>query len=234
MAFNLASIDWTSILNLIAIRAVEAVWAIIAIAIFLVIGVIVAKIVAWIIGKALEGVKLEAFMKKHKVHNAMLGFTLTQIITALIGVYIIFVSLGAAAQMISITFVSDVILGILAYIPSLAQGILIIVAALLIADYVTNWIKDKKSIAFSHQIGIAIEVLIAYIAVVMALPSILPNVDTTILLRLFELLLTGLVIAVCGGLALALGLGLKAPIEKAGLKNQHVFDSLFGKLSKIK
>lgn len=234
MAFDLAIIDWTSIMNLIAIRIVEAVWAIIAIAVFLVIGVIVAKIVAWIIGKALEGVKLEAFLKKHKVHNAMLGFSLTQIIQALIGLYIIFVSLGAAAQMISINYVSNIILKILGYIPSLAQGILLIVAALLIADYVTNWIKEKKSVVFSHQIGVAIEVLVAYIAVVLALPLILPNVDITILLELFKLLLTGLVIAICGGFALALGLGLKTPIEKAASKNQHVFDSLFGKLSKLK
>jgi uncharacterized membrane protein len=217
-------------------KTLDFVVALLIVLIFLAIGYFVAKIVNMFVFKALERIKLEEWIKRKGLQNALAGFSLTSLILILIKIYIVFAFLGAAAEVINVTFFTQVISALLAYLPSLVQGLAIIIATLFIAAYITNTIRSKKDLFLSEQLAFGVQVLIAYIALILALPLLLPNLGSQIkvLIDLLNLIVTALIIAFGLGVGLALGLGLKDSISEAARKHQDIFDNFFAKFGKKK
>jgi len=214
-------------------QVLSAIIAVIVVLVFLAIGYIVAKIVNWIVKYFLVNIKLEDEIKKRNLQNALLGFSITQIVTTILSVYILFAFLGGAADVININFFTNLIYSFLNYIPSLVQGLIVIAAILFIAAYIDNTI-NKGEIILSRQIGLGIKVFLAYVSLIIALPLILPGVGEkiTVLERLLELFISALIIMVGLGGGLAIGLGVKDSIARAADKHQGMFDSLFSKLER--
>lgn len=211
---------------------IQLVLAVIIVAAFFVLGYALAKIVNMIIKRALEGIKLEEHIKNLGLDKALMGFNLTHIITIFVKVFIIFAFLGAAAEVINISFFSKVVSGFLNYLPSLAQGVAVIVGAMFISTYIVNYLLADRQVRFSQYISVGFKVFVMYMALILALPLVMPNVNTEPLVSILTYLLLAMVIAVGLATGLALGLGLKEPIEKAALKNQDSFDEFFGKIIK--
>lgn len=216
--------------------------AVIAILVFFGIGYLVARIVNMVIHRFLESIRLEEFIKEHNLSGALLGFTVTQIVTVYVKVYIVLASLGLGINLaeqlsaqyagLHIPFITENVLEpFLAYLPVLAQGIIIVVVALFVAKYLANTIRASKML-MGRQLAVAIQILIAYVSLVLALPLILPQINTAIFLKLLEYFFLAIIFAFGLGAGLAFGLGLKEPISKAATKNQKIFDDVVSKLGR--
>jgi hypothetical protein len=142
--------------------------------------------------------------------------------------------LGAATQVVESQFFTSIIQGFLNYLPLLAQGLVLIVATLYVAAFISNTIKSKKDLFMSHQLALGVQLFLGYLAIVMALPLILPGLGTQIqiLENLLVLFIQAVILAFGLAVGLSFGLGLKDPISKAALKNQDIFDSLFARFKK--
>ena len=121
------------------------------------------------------------------------------------------------------------------YLPSLFQGIIVIVGVLFIASYVTNTIKRQKTL-FAEELSFVLKLLIAYVGVILALPLFLPNLAPQIMVleRLLELFMSALFVAFGLAVGLGFGLGIKDAVAKSAKKHQHVFDGIFGHIAKKK
>ncbi len=224
-----SQVDFTAMLRGLAVNTFNVLVASAIVVLFVLLGIFVAAIINRIIRHLFEKVGVEEVMKKMDVTNALRGFTVTGIVTALVKVYVVLAFLGAAANLIELNFFVTVIHQVISYIPMFIQGLLIIIGAVVLTHYKRRVIRETK-IPFAHQIALLSTGLVLYIAVIMALPLILPNVDTSSLLMILQTFMISLFVAIALGFGLAIGLGLKEPIAKAGLKHQRFFDNLFEKI----
>lgn len=215
-------------------NALNAVYVAVVFAVLFVLGAIVAKIVNMVIRGLLARGKLEEKIKARNLENALMGFSITRIVAVLVSVYIVLVFLGAAADIVSMPFLTSVIYGLIGYLTSLTQGIALIVAVLFVATYISNIICTSGKCLFSKQIATAVKFILAYLALIMALPLILPNVQgsVAVLSSILTLFISALVVAFGLAVGLALGLGLKDSVAAAAKKNQGLFDELFAKVGK--
>ena len=114
----------------------------------------------------------------------------------------------------------------LGYLPSLVQGLIIVLAALMAADYLTDRIKSSKKLPFANSVGILVQLFIAYNALVIALPLLLPSADPSLLVWSFLVLLSAFAIALGFGSAIAIGLGMKDTVADLAKKHKDKFNRL--------
>ena len=200
-----------------------ALWATVIIVGYYVLGWCVAYIVNNLLKSAFEGVKMEQKIKSYGVHNALLGMKITSVIYTLLKVYIVVVFLGAAAARVQLGLVTDVIMWLVGYVPSLVQGVLVIGGALIAADFL---VSKLKGVQFAKTVGLLIKVFVGYTALVIALPFILPGADTEILKTAFTLAVSSVAVAVGLGLGIALGWGLKDTVNDVAKKKKKMIEDL--------
>ena len=226
---NIAPIDMWLIPWVDAI--VLAVIAAVTLAVAFVIGKAVANAVDTVIKKALEKAKVEKWIDEQNLSSALLGFRLTQIISIWVRVFIITAAIGTGFALIqSDLLIVDLINNFLDYLGTLASSLILIGAALLIAKYISNQVKEGDML-FSTQIAGGIYLAIAYFVAVATLPALLPGPGAQIA-TLLTYLLMALVVGIGLAIGLAFGLGLKEVISKSALKNQSAIEKYIVKLGR--
>jgi len=193
--------------------------------IFLGLGYLVAGILVGILKHFLERIKLEHELKKRDIHDALLGFTLTDVLCKFLKLLTLAVFLGIAAEVTNLRFLGELVMWFIGYVPLLLQGLTIIVLALLAGDYVTDRVK-KSGIPFANMVGWVFEAFVFYTALVISLPLILPNADVSILRWAFVLILGAFAVAIALGLGLAMGFGMKDTIAAVAKKRQSDLEKL--------
>jgi membrane protein YqaA with SNARE-associated domain len=195
-----------------------------------VIALIVGHVVAWLINsgirKFLKHLSLEAELKKHHLHDSLLGFTFTQVITTLMWLWVMVLFFGFGAGVMKFPFLMSLASMATNYLPSLTSGAVVLVAGLMIGDYITDRMKLAKGVPFVNLIAIVVEVFIAYNALVIALPMLLPRASTVLLEQSFAIVLAALGLMLGLGGAIAIGLGLKDTVAKVADKNKDKFNIL--------
>jgi len=186
----------------------------------------VAGLIGMVLRRFLEEMKVEKFLKEHEVHDAFIGFTFTNISVGLLKLYVLVAFLAIAAGIIQVPVVAYLAAQVIGYLPMLFQGIVILMAGLLAGDYITDRMKMSKKVPFINALAIIVEVFIAYNALVIALPMILPAADPSLLVWSFLIVLGAVGIALGFGTAIALGLGLKDTVSDIAKKHKGKFDSL--------
>ncbi|MEM4554471.1 MAG: hypothetical protein QXT25_01310 [Candidatus Anstonellaceae archaeon] len=186
--------------------------------------------VAYLLGNALKEffvrIRLEKFLESHGVHDAFLGFTFSGIAVTLLKLYIMVAFLGIAADVVKIGLISTIALQAIGYLPMLLQGVIILMAALMAGDYITDKMKESKKIPFANSLAILVEIFIAYNALVIALPLLLPAADPSLLIWSFLVLLSAFAVAVGLGFAIAIGLGLKDVVAEVAKKHKDKINRL--------
>ncbi len=193
--------------------------SIIVVLFFLVLGWIVGRILVRVLHAFLEGIQLERKLEKRGIHDALLGFTVTGVLSTFTKLITYAVFLGIASSVVRLAFLENLVTWFVGYIPLLLQGVAILVLALLAGDYVTDRVKASK-VPFAKIFGIALEAFIVYTALVMAFPLVLPNADVEILKTTFFLVIGAIALALGLGLAIAIGLGTKDTIAAVAKKKQ--------------
>lgn len=193
--------------------------------VFLGIGWLVAGLLVSILESFLQQIGLEKELKKRHLHDALMGFTLTDILSKVLKLLTLAVFLGIAAEITNLLFLGDIVRWFIGYVPLFVQGVVILLFALLAGDYLTDGIK-RSSIPFRNLVGWIIEAFIVYTGIVMALPLFLPNADVSLLRMAFLLLLGALGVAFGFGLAIAIGLGLKDTVARVAKKKEDDLEKL--------
>jgi len=222
----------TEVLSNFAAGAVNAILAVIVIAIFVVIGLIVALVINKVIVAILDKLDFNKILKSHGFKIKIAGFKIEWIITTLVKLFLTLTFLGAAVEIVELGFLTDIIKALIAYIPSLVQGLAIIIGAILLSEYIVNMIRATHKLAMSTIFASVIQVFIAYIALVLALPLILPGIQTSILETAFELFIGAAAIGIGIGLAIAFGWGFKDAIAASAKKHNKMFDRMFESVGK--
>jgi hypothetical protein len=192
----------------------------------LAIGLFVANLLGQILREFFSRLKLEKFLESHGVHDAFVGFTFTGIAVALLKLYVMVAFLGIAADIVKIGLIATLAMQAMNYLPSLLQGLIIVMAALMAGDYITDKMKESKKIPFANSVAIAVELFIAYNALVIAMPMLLPAADPSLLVWSFLVLLSALAIALGLGAAIAIGLGMKDTVADVAKKHKDKFHKL--------
>ena len=204
----------------------SGVFAFCILVVVMLIGIWVANLLGQVLSEFFRRVKLEKFLEGHGVHDAFLGFTLSGIAIIMLKLYVVVAFLGIAADMIQMPMLFVLATQAIGYLPSLAQGLVILLAALMAADYLTDRIRKSKKIPFSNGVGILVTLFIAYNALVIAMPMLLPAADPSLLVWSFLVLLSAFAIALGFGAAIAIGLGMKDTVAEIAKKNKDKFSEL--------
>ncbi|OIO20711.1 hypothetical protein COV61_02935 [Candidatus Micrarchaeota archaeon CG11_big_fil_rev_8_21_14_0_20_47_5] len=203
-----------------AVNLVDGLVTTLVVLIILSIGYIVTKLLVFALNTALEKIKFEKFLRSHGVHDALLGFTATSLLTLLLGLAVMVSFLGVAAEVVNINVLTTISIWMLSYLPSLVEGVAIIAIALMAADYICDNLGKAEHVPFINALTIAIKVFIAYNALVIALPLVLPNASVALLETTFQLVIGALALGLGLGMAIAIGLGFKDTIADIAKKNK--------------
>lgn len=224
-SLSLLATNLSNVVSAVAKDFVVGLAAIIVVLFFLVLGWIVGRILVRVLHAFLEGIQLEHKLEKRGIHDALLGFTVTGVLSTFVKLLTYVVFLGIASSVVRLAFLENLVLWAVGYVPVLIQGAVILMLALLAGDYVTDRIKASK-VPFAKLFGMALEGFIVYTALVIALPLVLPNADVEILKTTFFLIVGAFAVAIGLGLAIAIGLGTKDTIAAVAKKKQKTLERL--------
>ena len=192
---------------------------------FLILGWIVALFLVSILQGFLRGIALERELKKRGIHDALFGFSLTDVLSKVLKLLTLAAFLGIAAEVTNLVFLGEIVRWFVGYVPLLVQGIAVMLLALLAGDYLTDTIRSS-GVPFRNLIAWILEAFVVYTGIVIALPLVLPNADVSILRTVFILLLGAVAVAFGLGLAIAIGLGMKDSIARVAKKKEGDLEKL--------
>ncbi len=224
-SLNLLASNLSQVVSDVAKNFVVGLAAIIVVLFFMVLGWIVGRILVRVLHAFLEGIQLEHKLEKRGIHDALLGFTVTGVLSTFVKLLTYVVFLGIASSVVQLAFLENLVTWVVLYIPVLIQGVVILMLALLAGDYVTDRIKASK-VPFAKLFGMALEGFIVYTALVIALPLVLPNADVEILKTTFFLIVGAFALAIGLGLAIAIGLGTKDVVAAVARKKQKTLERI--------
>ena len=189
-------------------------------------GLWVAQMLGLVMKRFLSKLGVEKFLQGHGVHDAFVGFTFSAIVFSLLKIYVAVAFLGIAADLVRVPMITFLAAQAIGYLPSLIQGLIILLAGLIAGDYITDRIKEHKKMPFANSVAIVIELFIAYNALVIAMPLLLPAADPSLLIWSFLIMLAAFGIALGFGAAIAFGLGMKDAVADVAKKHKSKIDSL--------
>ncbi len=200
----------------------------IVVLVFLGVGYVVARFLASLVKRGLYETRLERKLAQKGLDDALAGFTLTDILVTLVKVATFAIFLGVAADVTNLGFLNTVILWFLGYLPRLVEGVVIMVVALLGADYVTDRVRKAKELPFPGTLSTLVKLFVGYTALVIAMPLVLPGADVEILRTFFTLLVGAFALAIGLGGAIALGYGLKDTVDTVAKERKNEMRKLIG------
>lgn len=180
-----------------------------ALVIFL-IGYIVAEIVKKIISLLLEKAMVDKWVEDRKLESAIGKVKISRLAGALVKWYIIALFLAQALQLIKLDVLSSFAGMLVAWIPVVAASIMFIVLGLLFARYLGNKVLSTEY-KFKKSVQIIVEVIVAYIAIVLGLENM--GFHVTILLDAFRIAFTAFVIIAAIVFGLSFAMAYKSDIQ---------------------
>ncbi|MCD6279970.1 hypothetical protein J7J26_04355 [Candidatus Micrarchaeota archaeon] len=193
----------------------------------------IGAIVAWILGVitryAINLLKVDEKIKKHKLEKGLLGFKVSELAKLFVEL-IVFFAFAASASYMYFPFpaLTELLYNGLNVSKELLVFAVVIFSGLLIAEYVSNRIKDSK-ISFAKTWGTLVEIFIALISLSVALNSLtFLNYNEIIdkLIVIFMWAIAGFAVALGLGFGIAIGLGGKDMVRSILKKKQAQFEKL--------
>lgn len=184
----------------------EVLPGLIAAIIVFIIGWILAVIISRVFGGILKAIKLEKFLKEHKVEDALGSVMISDVLVKILKYYIILIFLQAAALLVTLGTVSAFLTAVLVYAPVLIAAVLVVLAAVILGEYVKEVILDLKSKSPMVQLVARVtKWVIVYVGVTMALAT--AGFDTTLISNIFLIILQAMVYGIALAVGIAFGLG---------------------------
>lgn len=178
--------------------------------VLLIVGWLIAKMVRTIVVKALKIILFDKAAEKAGITEILAKGDIKQTPAELMGIlcywFLMLIVFVTAINALGLTVASELLNGILFYLPNIIGAIFILVLGMFLANFVAGIVVttgNNASISQSKLIGNITKITIVLIAVIIALEQL--SIATTLLINIFTLLIG----AICLALGLAFGLGCK-------------------------
>ncbi|HDI72948.1 MAG TPA: hypothetical protein ENF58_02320 [Candidatus Altiarchaeales archaeon] len=198
---------------------------------FAIIGLLLGGVLYKIIKDTLEAMGLEAELEKHKITESLGGISLSTILAGIVKWYVVLLFLTTGVQQFLSTiqigeeelFLEKFMVGLMDYVPHVVLGILVILASLILASLAADKIRYRP-VNFAEPAALAVEVVVIFFGFILGIPFLFGFADKEIFSQSFGVLTESfkyIVIGISIGLVMALGLGLKDVVAKAGIKYEE-------------
>ena len=183
--------------------------------VILLLGLVVVKIIAAIIGKALKLSKLDVASEKSGLANMLrvgeVKLSVSGIIETLIYWIMVLIVVVTAAQALKFTAAADLITRLIAYIPNIIAAILILAVGAFLASILSSIVlaaTKNAGLKKANLLSQIVKVALMLFAIAIALEQL--QIGRTIVTQVVSIL----VISIGAGLAIAFGLGCKDLVGK--------------------
>ncbi|MBU0953158.1 MAG: hypothetical protein KKA90_01915 [Nanoarchaeota archaeon] len=185
--------------------------SIVAALIVIIIGWIVGKSLGFVLTHALNKVKIDHWIRRHGLGQALYGKRLSAILGALLKWYIVIVFISQAVALIHLDFLTFFLQNLVLYVPAFIGAILVILAGLLIGEYVKRTIIDSKMMN-KELVADGSKLLIVFFTVVVGLQTAGFSVD--ILVDAFRIAFAALAASVAIVIGISFGFAFRKDAEK--------------------
>src|SRR5919109_120904 len=204
----------TNSLNEFATTIAEAAPKIVAALILLGIGLLVGRVIGWIVKKVAEKMNLDRYWSRTGIGESVsrAGWNLTRIISVAARWFVYLFFISAAVNVLEFTQLSQAINNVWLWIPNVAGFIIILVIGSLIADFVGRWMQRElpaRGVVGGKAIGLAATGILYAIVLVVATTQL--QIGEAIL----NSVITALVWAVAAAIAIGVGVGLAYGLREA-------------------
>lgn len=187
----------------------------------LIIGAIIVLIIGWIVGRVLgkavavliDKLGFEKSLAKTAIGKAFLkaGWgSLSQIADYIIRIIVYLFAIMAASDILGITYLSELISQMIAYIPSLVAFVIILLVGLILVDYFSDFIiayGEHGTLQLVKPIIAVLRIFLYFIVIMLALTQL--KIDLGIIYAFVTPVAWGVGIGLGAAIAIIVGFGLK-------------------------
>ena len=184
----------------------DALPGIFAAVIFVIIGYLIGIVAKTIVVKALQQTKIDQWMEEQNLVGAIGNKEVSGIAGSIVKWYLFFIFLKQAVEIVQLATLNEFLGFWINYVLYLLGAVVIVLAGLIIGRYVRNAI-ESTSHSLKRIAGVVMEVIIVYIAIVMAIRII--GLPTQVLELAFLIGVAGFVGALGIAIGISFGLALK-------------------------
>ena len=202
----------TNSLNQFATTIAEAAPKIVAALILLGIGLLVGRIIGWIVKKVAEKMNLDRYWSRTGIGESVsrAGWNLTRIISVAARWFVYLFFISAAVNVLEFAQLSQAINDVWLWIPNVVAFIIILVIGALIADFVGRWMQRElpaRGVVGGKAIGLVATGILYAIVLVVATTQL--QIGEAILNSVISALIWGMAAAIAIGVGVGLAYGLK-------------------------
>jgi hypothetical protein len=192
----------TNSLNQFATTIGQAAPKIVAALILLGIGLVVGRVIGWVVRKVAEKMNLDRYWSRTGIGESVsrAGWNLTRMISVAARWFVYLFFISAAVNVLEFSQLSQAINNVWLWIPNVAAFIIILVIGSLIADFVGRWMQRElpaRGVVGGKAIGLVATGILYAIVLVVA----------TTQLRIGEAVLNSVISALIWGMAAAIAIG---------------------------
>ncbi|HYY67101.1 MAG TPA: mechanosensitive ion channel domain-containing protein [Nitrososphaeraceae archaeon] len=202
----------TNSLNQFATTIGQAAPKIVAALILLGIGLVVGRVIGWVVRKVAQKMNLDRYWSRTGIGESVsrAGWNLTRIISVAARWFVYLFFISAAVNVLEFSQLSQAINNVWLWIPNVAAFIIILVIGSLIADFVGRWMQRElpaRGVVGGKAIGLAATGILYAIVLVVATTQL--QIGEAILNSVISALIWGMAAAIAIGVGVGLAYGLK-------------------------
>jgi hypothetical protein len=202
----------TNSLNQFATTIAQAAPKIVAALILLGIGLLIGRIIGWVVRKVAEKMNLDRYWSRTGIGESVsrAGWNLTRIISVAARWFVYLFFISAAVNVLEFTQLSQAINDVWLWIPNVVAFIIILVIGALIADFVGRWMQRElpaRGVVGGKAIGLIATGILYAIVLVVATTQL--QIGEAILNSVISALIWGMAAAIAIGVGVGLAYGLK-------------------------
>jgi len=202
----------TNSLNQFATTIAQAAPKIVAALILLGIGLLIGRIIGWVVRKVAEKMNLDRYWSRTGIGESVsrAGWNLTRIISVAARWFVYLFFISAAVNVLEFTQLSQAINDVWLWIPNVVAFIIILVIGAIIADFVGRWMQRElpaRGVVGGKAIGLIATGILYAIVLVVATTQL--QIGAAILNSVISALIWGMAAAIAIGVGVGLAYGLK-------------------------
>lgn len=202
----------TNALNQFATTIAEAAPKIVAALILLGIGLLIGRIIGWVVRKVAEKMNLDRYWSRTGIGESVTraGWNLTRIISVAARWFVYLFFISAAVNVLEFAQLSQAINDVWLWIPNVVAFIIILVIGALIADFVGRWMQRElpsRGVIGGKAIALIATGILYAIVLVVATTQL--QIGEAILNSVISALIWGMAAAIAIGVGVGLAYGLR-------------------------
>jgi hypothetical protein len=185
-----------------------------------VLGWVVSFIVSRIFAGILRAARLEEFLKRHKVEDALGTVKISDVLTKIVKYYVLLIFVQAAVSFVALGTITGYLAMVLLYVPVLIGAIMIVLVSIIFGEYLKEAVLELSKSPLVKLSARAVKLVVVYVGITMGLAT--AGFDTTLITGIFVTVLWAGAFGIALALGIAFGLGGQEDakeIIKSGRKN---------------